>query len=60
MRSYILIFPLFLLVSCFRSRDYYNSGRYRSDERKRESEKMFKKTQSVRRKCSRGIRLSFK
>lgn len=43
---------MLILTSCFHSRDYYNSDKYKIKQRQEESYRMFEKTHEVRRKCS--------
>ena len=47
-----LVLLLFVLTSCFHSKDYYNSDSYKIKQRQKESYKMFKETHNVRKKCS--------
>ncbi len=48
----VLIIILFVLTSCYHSKDYYHSDEYKIKQRQKESYKMYKKTQEVRQKCS--------
>lgn len=43
---------MLILTSCFHSKDYYMSDKYKIKQRQEESYRMFKETHKVRRKCS--------
>ena len=51
-----IILLILILSSCFHSKDYYNSKEYKSRERIKQSDKMFKETHKVRNRCSRGLK----
>ena len=51
-----IIFLVFLLGSCFHSRDYYNSDKYKIKQRQDRSMEMFEMTHRVRKKSSNRLR----